>query len=157
MTRSQTTIPFHNLTFHDDLDMQPIDQAARACEMLGVILTVGAHVKPKLLSHHEWNEAGQVGFEYAQHGEDGVESALRLVKDRFDKTNLNGGPAKVFGCFYDWLRFNKVGKSSGSVRAVVRKFILSNFPVDNGADVLGETVVDEALGRLFVRDEVARF
>jgi hypothetical protein len=62
------------------------------------------------------------------------------VKDRFDKTNLIGGPTKVLGCFYDWLRFNKIGKSSGPVRAVVRKFILSNFPVDNGADVLGETV-----------------
>ena len=122
------------------LDRQPIDLAARACEMLGVIFSVGTHVNLKLLTNPEWNEAGHVGFGYAARGEVGITEALQLAMDHFDQAGLRGGPQKVFGRLYQWLQFNKNKKSVGPIRDIVREFISDNFPLDVGSDLFGEVV-----------------
>lgn len=124
----------------DWLDSQPIDLAARTCEMIGVILTAGAHVKLKLLSDADWNIAGHVGFGFARRGQAGVEEALQLAKQRFDDAGLNGGPQKALGRLYQWLQFNSNGKPLGPVREIVRNFVLHNFSIEVGADLMGETV-----------------
>ncbi|MBO9429627.1 TniQ family protein [Sulfitobacter sp. R18_1] len=122
------------------LDSQPIDLAARACEMLGVILSAGTHANLKLLTDVEWNDAGHVGFGYASRGEKGVWEALRLVVDRFEQADLRGGPQKVFGRLYQWLQFSKNKKAVGPIRDVVREFVLDNFPIETGSDLFGEPV-----------------
>lgn len=122
------------------LDSQPIDLAARTCEMIGVILTAGAHVNLKLLSDADWNIAGHAGFGFARRGQAGVEEALRLAKQRFDDAGLKGGPQKALGRLYQWLQFNKNGKPLGPVREIVRNYVLDNFSIEVGADLMGETV-----------------
>lgn len=122
----------------DWLDDQPLDLAARACEMLGVILTAGTHVNLKVLTDAEWNEAGHAGYGYASRGEKGIIEALELVVERFNERGLRGGPQKVFGRLYQWLQFSKNGKPAGAIRAVIREFILDNFPVEEGTDLFGE-------------------
>ncbi|WP_299928766.1 TniQ family protein [uncultured Pelagimonas sp.] len=122
------------------LDGQPIDLAARACEMIGVILTAGTHVNLKALSDAEWNEAGHVGYGYASRGEEGITEALQLALDRFNEGGLGGGPQKIFGRLYQWLQFNKNNKPVGPIKKVVREFILDTLPLDIGTDLFGEPV-----------------
>ncbi|WP_417269931.1 TniQ family protein [Celeribacter sp.] len=122
------------------LDDQPIDLAARACEMLGVILSAGTHVNLTLMTDAQWNEAGHVGFGFAARGEVGITEALQMAKDSFDQSVLRGGPQKVFGRLYQWLQFSKNKKAVGPIRNVVREFILNNFPLEAGSDLFGEAV-----------------
>ncbi|MBU0643282.1 MAG: TniQ family protein [Alphaproteobacteria bacterium] len=122
------------------LDGQPIDLAARACEMLGVIISAGTHVNLKLLTDAEWNEAGHVGFSYAARGEAGITEALQLIMDRFKQAGLRGGPQKVFGRLYQWLQYSNTNKAVGPIRDLVREFILDNLPVEVGSDLFGEAV-----------------
>lgn len=124
----------------DWLDGQQIDLAARACEMIGVVLTAGPHVHLPQLSEAEWNEAGHVGFGFARRGKSGIEDALRLMKQRFDETGKNGGPQQAFGRLYQWLQFKRNVKQSGPIRGIVREFILDNFLIEAGAELMGETV-----------------
>lgn len=124
----------------DWLDGQPIDLAARACEMIGVILTAGTHVNLKVLTDAEWNEAGHAGYGYASRGEAGITEALQLAVDRCNGKGLRGGPQKVFGRLYQWLQFSKNSKPAGPIREIVREFILDNFPMEAGTDLFGEPI-----------------
>lgn len=131
------------------LDNQPIDLAARACEMLGVILTAGTHANLKLLTDKEWNDAGQVGYGYTSRGEVGVRQALQLAVDRFATTGLGGGPQAVFGRLYQWLQFNTNKKPNGPIRDVVREFILDKFAIVAGTDLFGELVERQRVHSVF--------
>ena len=122
------------------LDSQPIDLAARACEMLGIILTAGTHVNLKTLPDTAWNEAGNVGFGYACRGEEGIMEALQLAFDRFESAGVRGGPQKVLGRLYQWLQFSKNDKPTGPIREIVRDFILDHFPIAKGVELFGEPV-----------------
>lgn len=122
------------------LDAQPLDTVARACEMLGGILTMDAHANLKQASEQDWNMAGHVGFAYAARGGEGIEEALRESFDRFAKSGDKGGPQKVFGRLYQWLQFDKNGKEPGPIKEIVREFILNHFPIAAGADLFGELV-----------------
>ena len=46
----------------DWLDTQDVDQASKACEMLGAWLVFGAHTNLDKLSLRDWSEAGSAGF-----------------------------------------------------------------------------------------------
>ena len=131
------------------LDGQPIDLAARACEMLGIIHTSGTHVNLKLITDSEWNAAGHVGFGYASRGADGIKDALALALDQFYSKNLKGGPQAALGRFYQWLQFNKNSKPHGPVRDVAREFILDHFPIAEGTILFGETVKRQRVHSVF--------
>lgn len=131
------------------LDGQQIDLAARACEMLGLILTAGTHVNMKTVTQSEWIEAGSVGYDFASRGDDGLREGFHLAFERFLARGLKGGPQKVFGRLYQWLQFNKASKSCGPIREVLREFILDNFPVEAGADLLGSPVDRQRVHSVF--------
>lgn len=122
------------------LDGQPIDLAARACEMLGVILAVGSHIDLRAVTEEQWREAGDVGFRFAATGEDGVREGLQLALSRVIAKGSAGGPQMAFGRLYQWLQFNSNDKPFGPIREVVREFILDNFPIQPGVDLLGTPV-----------------
>ncbi|MBR2655590.1 MAG: TniQ family protein [Loktanella sp.] len=122
------------------LDEQPLDLAARACEMLGVIITEGAHCNLNTLPEAAWHRAGHVGFGFAAHGETGIREALQSLFDLFVDDGLKGGPQKVFGRLYQWLQFNKNARPKGPIRDVVREFVMDRFPVEVGDDLFGEPV-----------------
>lgn len=122
------------------LDEQPLDLAARACEMLGVIIAEGAHCNLNTLSEAAWHRAGHVGFGFAARGALGIRDALQSIFDQFVKDDLTGGPQKMFGRLYQWLHFNRNARPKGQIRDVVREFIMDRFPVEVGDDLFGEPV-----------------
>lgn len=122
------------------LDEQPLDLAARACEMLGVIISEGAHCNLNTLPDAAWHRAGHVGFEFTARGEAGIREALQSLFDQFVDDGLKGGPQKVFGRLYQWLQFNKNARPKGPIRDVVRDFIMDRFPLEIGDDLFGEPV-----------------
>lgn len=122
------------------LDRQPVDLAARACEMLGVTIALGTHVNLRETSAAQWAEAGHVGFGYASRGEEGIREALDVAYDDFVSNGLRGGPQQVFGRLYQWLQFSKNDKPSGPIREVVREFILDHFAIEEGTDLFGSPV-----------------
>lgn len=127
------------------LDGQPLDLAARACEMLGVIHVVGTHVDLRAVTDAQWSEAGDLGFSYAVDGFEGVHACLQLAFDQYVSKNLKGGPQKAFGRFYQWLQFNKNKRQAGPIREVAREFILDHFPIDAGTDLMGSIVEQRRL------------
>ncbi|WP_370270422.1 TniQ family protein [Nioella sp.] len=122
------------------LDDQPIDLAARACEMLGVILTAGTHVNLKTLDGLGWHRAGDTGCRAASRGAEGIRAALELHLARIPEEERRGGPQHVLGRLYQWLQFKKNTKAVGPIREVVREFILDSFPIPAGTDLFGEAV-----------------
>ncbi|MCC7320226.1 MAG: TniQ family protein [Rubellimicrobium sp.] len=122
------------------LDEQPLDLAARACEMLGVIISEGAHCNLNTLPEAAWHRAGHVGYGFAARGALGIRDALQSVFEQFVRDDLNGGPQKMFGRLYQWLQFNKNARPKGPIREVVRDFIMDRFPLEVGDDLFGEPV-----------------
>jgi len=122
------------------LDEQPLDLAARACEMLGVIITEGTHCNLNTLPEAALHRAGHVGFGFAARGALGIRDALQSIFDRFVQDDLTGGPQKMFGRLYQWLQFNRNVRPKGPIREVVREFIMDRFPVEIGDDLFGEPV-----------------
>ena len=122
------------------LDSQPLDLAARACEMLGIILSKGSHCNLNVVTDDEWHDAGHLGFGFAARGEDGIREALGVMFDRFLETGRSGGPQKVLGRLYQWLQFNKNRRPKGPIQEVVREYILDHFPLETGDILFGEPV-----------------
>ncbi|RHZ91192.1 hypothetical protein D1114_20765 [Cereibacter sphaeroides] len=122
------------------LDGQPIDLAVRGCEMLGVVVSVGTHPDLRKLTQGQWSQAGETGYRFACRGGEGIREGLQLVFDRFVREGKTGGPQKALGRLYQWLQFRSDGKPFGSIRGVVREFILDTFPIEAGTDLFGEPV-----------------
>ncbi|WP_169583154.1 TniQ family protein [Rhodobacter capsulatus] len=128
----------------DWLDGQRIDQAARATEMLGVILAFGTKPNLDLLSPKDWDEAAEAGFPFVARGEMGIREALGLVEERSrspGKLSRKAGPQQRFGRLYQWLQFSKNRKDPGPIRHAVREYILDTSEVAPGKPVCGEVVV----------------
>lgn len=122
------------------LDGQQIDQATRACEMLGIVLTAGTHIDLRGLSSCERVIAEQAGFFHASRGPEGVKDALQILLDSSVEEGSRGGPQHVLGRLYQWLQFNKNARPPGPIQGVVREFILNNFAIEAGTDLFGEEV-----------------
>lgn len=122
------------------LDEQPLDLAARACEMLGLALTFENSKRLGAMSLADWNLAGDKGFEYASQGEEGICAALDEVRLKFNGNGDVGGPQKIFGGLYKWLQFSRGNKPVGPIRNVVREYLLNNFPIPEGQVLFGKAV-----------------
>ncbi|PVA05273.1 TniQ family protein [Thalassorhabdomicrobium marinisediminis] len=122
------------------LDEQRLDYAARACEMLGVILVAGTHIDLRAVTDAQWSAAGDLGFSYAMDGAEGIYAGLQVAFDQFVSKNAKGGPQKAFGRFYQWLQFNKNKKPAGPIRDVARDFILDHFSIEPGTNLMGDIV-----------------
>ncbi|WP_159441698.1 TniQ family protein [Roseivivax lentus] len=123
------------------LDEQPIDQAAKACEMLGACMEYGAHCDLDRLVPADWHCAGAVGFEATSQGVKGIRAALdQIQRKSAGKYARGGGPQAIFGRLYQWLQFNKGGQDRGPIRHVLREHILDAFPIGPGTRLFGECV-----------------
>lgn len=122
------------------LDGQQLDLAARACEMLGIVLTQGEKVDLNRVSDELRWEAGDIGFSFASRGNVGIKEGLKILYDRHIDRRESGGPQKAFGRLYQWLQYHRCEKSRGSIREPVREFILEHFPVDVGSNLFGQPV-----------------
>lgn len=122
------------------LDGQPMDLAAKACEMLGVVFAYGSDVNLNKVTNEQWSQAGHMGFGFASRGEEGIREGLAVVYDRHVARGQSGGPQKAFGRLYQWLQFGSQSKPRGDIRHAVRDFILDHFPLEAGANLFREPV-----------------
>ncbi|OED49628.1 hypothetical protein AB838_06115 [Rhodobacteraceae bacterium (ex Bugula neritina AB1)] len=125
------------------LDDQGIEQAVRATEMLGAVLTFGSRTKAAELEQMDWDAAGQAGWRYVTSGEDGVRTALEQLLERARMTA--DGPLRrlsAYGMLYSWLGSSKLSKDPGPIRDVLREHILDNLDVQAGQLLLGTAVVN---------------
>lgn len=124
----------------DWLDEQPIDQAARACFMLGAVLTKGTRVELSSLDEYDRAAVEAAGFKYASRGPEGVREALQLIKENATGQTGQSGPQHAFGRFFQWLQFKNSNRPLGPIADVARDFILDTFPVGKGAILFGKPV-----------------
>ncbi|MEY8800958.1 hypothetical protein AB9K35_11650 [Leisingera sp. XS_AS12] len=124
------------------LDCQPIEQAYRATEMVGVLAGWGAGQKLGAFTDRDWDRAGRLGFAVTAAGEGEIRAVFLDVLRGLDLRHGKVGPHTVFGFFYEWLQFNKSGRDPGPIRAILREFILENMAVTPGVDLLGDKVVN---------------
>ncbi|MEI4197051.1 TniQ family protein [Roseovarius sp. E0-M6] len=131
---------FDGVSGPDWLDTQDVDQATKACEMLGACLVFGAHTNLDRLSLGDWSEAGSAGFEAARDGVDGLRKALEEISRVSFRQISKGGPQAALSRMYQWLQFKKSKTDPGPIRDVVREFVLDTMPVDPGSTLFGTPV-----------------
>jgi len=122
------------------LDGQQIDQASRACEMLGVALLHEARIDLPGLTEAQWDEAGAAGFDHAERGVAGLHEAFALIHKRFRDAGGKGGPQAVFGRLYQWLQFRKNQKDPGPIADVLRDYILDTMAIAPGTRVFDQVL-----------------
>lgn len=122
------------------LDGQQLNLTSRACEMLGIIVVQGSDVDLKNVANEQWCEAGDIGYSFASRGKAGIYEGLKIVYDRHIHSGKSGGPQKAFGRLFQWLQYHRKDKSRGSIREVVREFILDHFPLEIGFNLFAEPV-----------------
>lgn len=81
----------------DWLDTQDVDQASKACEMLGACRVFGARTNLDKLSLRDWSEAGSAGFEAARDGVDGLRKTLEEISRESFRRSSKGGPQAALG------------------------------------------------------------
>jgi hypothetical protein len=119
------------------MDGQRIDQAARSAKVLGISWLHGRHAKPKDLNLDQLLEAERVGYDIVAAGEAGVLSCLGDICLAALKSGAQNTPQSSLGTLYQWAERNE---DAGPVRPVLRAFILENFPIAAGTNVLGTAV-----------------
>lgn len=122
------------------LDVQDIDQACRATEMLGGLVAFGPAQKAADMDQDMWDAAGRAGWSLV------VEGPLRiqevLVNQLRSCVRMNGHPSprNAFGMLYGWLFASRQSKDPGPIRDIVREVIVENVPLVPGQMLLGEVV-----------------
>jgi hypothetical protein len=122
------------------LDEQQIDQAARACLMLGAVLTRDNQVELSSLDECARAEAEVAGFDSLSRGPEGVRSALQSILENAIGQTGQSGPQHAFGKLYQWLQFKKGNRPTGPIADVTRDFILDRYPVGKGTVLFGQPV-----------------
>ncbi|MEY8095965.1 hypothetical protein AB9F29_00910 [Falsihalocynthiibacter sp. S25ZX9] len=123
------------------MDAQRIDQAARACEMLGVCRVRGADADIRDLTMQQWHEAGAVGMEAVSQGPEGIYAILEAIVQEETFKKRWGGVPTALGRIYDWLQFDKSDQDPGPIKDVVRDFNIDQMPVEPGTVLFGESVL----------------
>ena len=127
------------------LDSQPLEQAVRATEMLGLLLEFGPKAKPGDLDEGQWDAAGRAGYEVTAKGEEGIRDALRDVQADFLKRGGKPDRGNVLGAPYRWLASPKNRKEPGDIRRIMREHIFAEMEIAAGEPILGETLGERRL------------
>ncbi|MCF3595770.1 TniQ family protein [Rhodobacteraceae bacterium LMO-12] len=138
------------------MDGQRIDQAARACEMLGVCRIRGAHADIDDLTIQQWDEAGAVGMEAVSQGPEGIYRILESIVQEAIIDKRWGGAPSALGRIYDWLQLNKSKQDPGPIQDVVRDFIIDHMPVEPGTVLFGGKVLKRKRHTVATLSKVSR-
>lgn len=122
------------------LDQQTIEQAARACEMLGATFSKGLHYHHKGLTDEDWREAGAVGYEIAREGPEAVTEALGQIASMSTSTAGQAGPKAAYGRLYEWLAYTTPVVDLGPIKHLLREHILNTMIVEPDEVLLGQRV-----------------
>lgn len=91
--------------------------------------------------------AGEIGFDIAHGGADGICNFLSELKrdqlrERKAAGQKTGGYAAIYGRFYNRLDILTQDSAFNAVREVVTEHIEANFPVEPGETILGKTITE---------------
>jgi len=118
------------------LDKLPFHVAAQTCEGFGLLLTQGAKFKRDDATSARWAKAGSAGFEVLKKGPDAFRRKLREIQEAHPVDNTLYRTR--YRVFFEWLRHRDDDPAFDVIRDLVRDFIFKNFPISEGAIVLGK-------------------
>lgn len=121
----------------DWMDRQRIDQVVRVARVLGTSLIHGRHAKPQDLALDQLLEAEHAGYDIVAGGEVGVLSCFDNLFQAALKAGAQITPGSTMGMLTQWAERNE---DAGPIRALLRTFILENFPIAAGTVLLGTAV-----------------
>jgi hypothetical protein len=119
------------------IDGQRIDQVVRVARVLGTSLLYGRHAKSEYLTLDQLLEAERAGYDIVAGGEAGVLSCFDDIFLTALKAGAQLTPGSAMGMLTQWANRNE---DAGPVRALLRIFILENFPIAAGTILLGAAV-----------------
>lgn len=117
--------------------------AATFCELLGRAVMLGWHQKTAPMTEDLWYEAGKIGFDVCQRGEDFVRGMLEAIQKRGG--NPQDGPNARFGPLHDRFSRDMTGPEFEPFRAILRDHIMGTWPLGPGDQVLGVPVTSRRL------------
>ncbi|SCZ72803.1 TniQ protein [Epibacterium ulvae] len=117
------------------LDKLPFHVAAQTCEGFGLLLTQGASFKRDDATPAQWARAGSAGFDVLRKGPDAVRRKLKEIQEAHPVDNTLYRTR--YRVFFEWLRHRDDDPAFDVIRDLVRDFIFKNFPIAEGAIVLG--------------------
>ena len=118
------------------LDQLPFHVAAQTAENLGAMLNLGADFPRGRITEAQWMAAGASGYRILVGGETAFRQALKNVQTA---APIDAGVYKSrYRNFFGWLRYRNDDRDFDVIRDLVREFVFRNFPVPEGAQVLGE-------------------
>ena len=116
--------------------MLPFHVAAQTSENLGALMLLGPDASRDLITEREWHQAGSIGFSILK---DGPDALCDRLKELQRAVPLDAALYRTrYRLFFDWLRYRDDDPDFDIIRDLVREFIFQNYPVSEGAVVLGK-------------------
>lgn len=112
--------------------------AARACEIIGATKLYGAKVVAESLSEDQWFAAGQVGFDIAIQGVDGIRHHLDHLQHKFASKNQNWGPKQIYGRLYEWLAHETEDTAYNDLRKTITEHAFETLPMGPNDEIFGQ-------------------
>lgn len=130
------------------LDGQGIDQACRAAEMLGGLMTYGPAQKAADMTEDMWDAAGRAAWPIVCVGDAAIRDFLRT--QLLTAVNMSGHPSprNSLGMLYGWLFASRLSKDPGPIRDIVRDVIIDNVPLVPGQMLLGKEITTPRLASI---------
>ncbi len=128
------------------LDDQGIEQAVRATEMLGAVLTFGPDRKAAEMTGEMWDAAGRAGWKVVSGGATAIREVFADLMAEAPRTAGIPRPRASFGMLFSWLSASRLSKDPGPIRDLLREHILDTVPVTKGHVLLGAPVEAPRVG-----------
>lgn len=114
----------------------PFPVAAHTSEKLGALVLLGPGESRDLITGGEWYRAGSIGFSILKDGPDALCDGLKELQRAVP---LDAALYRTrHRLFFDWLRYRDDDPDVDIIRDLVREVIFQNYPIAEGAIVLGK-------------------
>lgn len=124
------------------LDALPWHAAAKTCEMIGAIATLGRAAPIKTMSDAEWREAGGVGFQIASQGPAGIRALFDDLRTTYPQGRSDpSGPQAWLGRIHTWLAGPRL-PGFDPLRDIVVEMVAEVSPVGPEDRLYGRPVVE---------------
>lgn len=120
---------------HQPMDALPLAFGYQLCRALGLGIMQYEDAARDIRLIDEY-DACLTGFEYARNGYTGIRCALETMQK--DPLKSNACHKLDFGAFHQWLGRSDNSEHMRQLQDVVREFIFSHYPIEQGTVILGK-------------------
>lgn len=125
------------------LDALPWHVAARTCEVIGAVATLGRKAPIQTMTDDQWREAGEVGFSVAAAGPDGIRAFLDDLRATYPENHVDpSGPQAWFGRLHTWLASSQTN-GLDPLRDIMIDMVRDTAPVGPEDRLFGRPIVEE--------------